>query len=622
MRNIFYCGCFVLCSIQLSAQTCGFTVAAYPYFQNFEATDGGWISGGTADDWAWGTPTKSVINTAGDGVRCWITGGLNKTSYNDGERSWLMSPCFDFSTLQYPVLSFKVFWDTERNYDGATLQYSKDNGTTWLPLGAYASPADSCQAANWFNTQTITYLFGWQGWTGNTRANAGICLGGGGSAGWKDAWYSLGFLAGNPSVRFRFSFGAGTTCNAYDGFAVDAIRIAEAAPNVAAFTATCRNQDEMDFAFDAPCATSFAWNFGDAGSGTQNTGTGANISHTFSAPGLYTVSVTANFITGPPATTSKQVTILGVQKNISWPGRCANTPDATIGVTVSGGTGPYIYAWDTNPSQSTSSISNVGAGSYTVIINAANACAAKADFVLTATNSMLITSVVTNAACSQRNGSISTNISGGAAPYKLLWNNGDTTADIKNLAPGAYSLVVTDVNGCSRTHNPLPVELDVNNLKINLGPDLSICPGQSVTLDAGVFNSYLWQDGSSKQTLTLNKAGQYFVTVTDSRGCAAKDTLLVSADCSNIYFPTAFTPNKDGSNDYFGPVGNLSALQNYQLSIFDRYGNLVFRSKDPYQKWDGRVKMADPNSGNFVWVSSFLFNGEQQLRKGSILLLR
>ena len=82
----------------------------------------------------------------------------------------------------------------------------------------------------------------------------------------------------------------GTTCNAYDGFAVDAIRIAEAAPNVAAFTATCRSQNEMDFAFDAPCATSFAWNFGDAGSGTQNTGTGANISHTFSAPGLYTVS--------------------------------------------------------------------------------------------------------------------------------------------------------------------------------------------------------------------------------------------------------------------------------------------------------------------------------------------
>ena len=88
--------------------------------------------------------------------------------------------------------------------------------------------------------------------------------------------------------------------------------------------------------------------------------------------------------------------------------------------------------------------------------------------------------------------------------------------------------MVTDVNGCSRTHNPLPVELDVNNLKINLGPDLSICPGQSVTLDAGVFNSYLWQDGSSKQTLTLNKAGQYFVTVTDSRGCAC---LLYTSRC-------------------------------------------------------------------------------------------
>ncbi|HSN62417.1 MAG TPA: hypothetical protein VLR49_15885, partial [Ferruginibacter sp.] len=63
------------------------TIAVFPYNEGFEATDGNWIAGGTSSDWAWGTPTKAVINAAGSGSRCWIIGGLTNSSYNDAENS-------------------------------------------------------------------------------------------------------------------------------------------------------------------------------------------------------------------------------------------------------------------------------------------------------------------------------------------------------------------------------------------------------------------------------------------------------------------------------------------------------------------------------------------------------
>src|SRR5690349_7925095 len=88
--------CFIL---MVKAQPCIGTINSFPYLQDFEASNGGWVAGGTASDWAWGHPTKPLSNAAASGLNCWITGGLTNSSYASGENSWLMSPCFDFSTL-------------------------------------------------------------------------------------------------------------------------------------------------------------------------------------------------------------------------------------------------------------------------------------------------------------------------------------------------------------------------------------------------------------------------------------------------------------------------------------------------------------------------------------------
>ena len=87
---------------------------------------------------------------------------------------------------------------------------------------------------------------------------SGICLGGSGSGTWLTAKRTLSILAGKTNVRFGFIFGAGTTCNAYDGFAVDDVQIAEAPTNTASFTTTCIRNKEVNFTSVATCAHSYA----------------------------------------------------------------------------------------------------------------------------------------------------------------------------------------------------------------------------------------------------------------------------------------------------------------------------------------------------------------------------
>ena len=192
----------------MAAAQCVGGISTFPYNESFELSDGNWVTGGTASDWAWGVPTKPVINFAGQGMRCWVTGGLTNAFYNNGESSFLKSPCFDFSTLVNPQISFKIFWETEKTFDGADLQYSVDGGTTWLDLGT-ANSNNVCGNTNWYNSGSVRFIGNKPGWAGNIQTSG--CTPGNGSGGWLTATHEMSALAGKPNVVFRFEFGAGTT---------------------------------------------------------------------------------------------------------------------------------------------------------------------------------------------------------------------------------------------------------------------------------------------------------------------------------------------------------------------------------------------------------------------------
>ncbi|MEO6255054.1 MAG: hypothetical protein ABIO79_17220, partial [Ferruginibacter sp.] len=201
-RIIFLFVC-AFCISPISNAQCGTPISTFPYNEGFESTDGSWTPGGSLSDWAWGIPAKPVINGAATGAKCWIVGGLSGSSYNDAEASWLQSPCFDFTSLQYPYISFNVFWETERRFDGAGFQYSTNNGATWTNVGSVSEPPN-CLNDKWFNYSPITYLNGLatvrDGWSGNIQTTGGSCVAGGGSGNWVNAHHTLINLAGTPNV--------------------------------------------------------------------------------------------------------------------------------------------------------------------------------------------------------------------------------------------------------------------------------------------------------------------------------------------------------------------------------------------------------------------------------------
>ncbi|MFC5269455.1 CARDB domain-containing protein [Adhaeribacter terreus] len=202
-------------------------VTTYPYSENFETYNGGWIAEGVASSWAWGTPAKATINSAASGTKAYVTNLT--TNHNANEKSQVVSPCFNFSGLAAPVFEMKAWWNSDFSYDGAVLQSSVDGGASWQNVGAFGDPN------NWYNDNTISGAPGGQaaaaaqGWTGRNATNNG-------SGGWVTVKHALTGLGGQSSVRLRVAFGsdAGTQ---YDGFAFDDVMIYEAPATDGSITA-------------------------------------------------------------------------------------------------------------------------------------------------------------------------------------------------------------------------------------------------------------------------------------------------------------------------------------------------------------------------------------------------
>lgn len=194
-------------------------IGGYPYLENFEASQGGWISGGANSSWAWGTPAGTNINSASSGVNAWIT---NLTGfYNSNEASFVEGPCFSFDTLIQPEVSVDVWWDSEFSWDGMQLQYSIDGGTSWNQVSFLGDP----NSTNWYTDGTVNGLQSGfnvgDGWTGTGTNSSGT---------WVTATADLSALAGNTNgVLMRMVFGSDGSVQNGDGVAFDNFSIVETA---------------------------------------------------------------------------------------------------------------------------------------------------------------------------------------------------------------------------------------------------------------------------------------------------------------------------------------------------------------------------------------------------------
>ena len=126
---------------------------------------------------------------------------------------------------------------------------------------------------------------------------------------------------------------------------------------------------------------------------------------------------------------------------------------------------------------------------------------------------------------------------------------------------------------------------------------------------------------------TLRDTAQLTITqiALNPSGCNDTLALPVGINCIiNTYFlPTAFTPNGDGLNDLFVPVGILAGISDYQLRVWDRYGERIFATDDPEGGWDGSHEGTPSPGGGYLWDASYVdANGDLQQFKGGVTLVR
>ncbi|MCX6287342.1 MAG: gliding motility-associated C-terminal domain-containing protein, partial [Bacteroidetes bacterium] len=116
--------------------------------------------------------------------------------------------------------------------------------------------------------------------------------------------------------------------------------------------------------------------------------------------------------------------------------------------------------------------------------------------------------------------------------------------------------------------------------------------------------------------------GIYWVRVSRD-SCAVQDTTFVH-DCSNqVYFPGAFSPNGDGLNDYFHPIG--PALSTFRLTIYDRWGQQVFTTNNQETGWDGTSKGSSCPVGVYSYIATYELSdtsGTSGKVHGTVTLLR
>lgn len=172
-------------------------VNTFPYIEDFETNPGNfYISQGSI--WQWGSPSKTIIDTAANGSKCWVTNLSG--NYPDGSMSVLNSGCFDFSALTVdPILSFNRRNLMEQGYDFAYMEFSEDD-TLWNRLGAHG------QGTGWYQT-------GANQWTGNDTF-------------WQvsSVSFPLAAITNRNKVRFRWVFTSDSVNNS-EGMAIDDINI-------------------------------------------------------------------------------------------------------------------------------------------------------------------------------------------------------------------------------------------------------------------------------------------------------------------------------------------------------------------------------------------------------------
>jgi len=355
---------------------------------------------------------------------------------------------------------------------------------------------------------------------------------------------------------------------------------------------------------------SINWNFGDS-LATVNTSNNTTPRHVFSQPGTYIVTAYAEYCNRMD-TLTKTINIVG-EPTFSGLNDTAFCQGGALSLQLNDTLG-QSYRWSDNDTSRNKTITTGGWH----WLETSNVCFIRRDSFyvevheppahgLPADTSFCAGDVIT--------------LSPAAGNYTWVWNDGDTLP--KNIStPGSYLLIMD--NACGSF--PFAIQVAEREPPIPATPnDTLICEGRvlRVELPDLLNTSYQWQDGNSERIRLLTDTGWYEVTATNECGSNSRGFQLYTDDCScNIYIPNAFSPNGDGLNDRF-ELQSRCRISQYELVIYNRWGQQLFKSNDITHSWDGHYQSELLPVGEYVYHLYYYREGlGPRQTKGSFRLLR
>ncbi len=324
---------------------------------------------------------------------------------------------------------------------------------------------------------------------------------------------------------------------------------------------------------------------------------------------------------------------------------CFGESTGQIYVQPIGGNQGYTYNW--SPDVGTDNIASfLEAGTYAVTVTDAKGCSASLTHVLTENPPIMATlNPIEDPECFgyQTVISIDTVIGGSGGPYTYSVDYSPPQSiqlDYQVFADSHFVLVY-DAFECSteiRIDIGEPDEIYLNlpaTVEVELGDSIQLNPVYSSSLPIDTFywtpTMYLRPDTVLHPfVVDLFEDQVYELTIIDVNGCSQTAEVLVEIDRNrNVYIPNIFSPNNDGFNDIFHPKTGIGVKEVTKMSIFDRWGNLIYNAKNflpgdnsPYS-WDGSFKGKALDPGVFVYMIEVEFlDGKVLLYRGAVTLMK
>lgn len=323
---------------------------------------------------------------------------------------------------------------------------------------------------------------------------------------------------------------------------------------------------------------------------------------------------------------------------------CVGDADGTISPSASGGTTPYVFTAllnGTDYPETNGIISGLPTGNYVLQVTDANGCVnttsvtvpnAEPDLFVTATDS---TSCYGTGYYDGGAHVFGTAIQNGPYQFSIDGGNWQYSGDFYNLAAGSHSITAINFFGCENiipivVEEPLPVLVSTNpdSLVLALGEEEQVV----ATYQNASNVSYMWTpaDGlscvdCSNPVVSPFVRSDYVVTVSMMNGssvCTGTATLHVDIEPRKpVYIPNTFTPNGDGNNDVFYIYGE--DIKTVDLKIFNRWGELVYKTNNVFAGWDGTFKGQVQSPSVFTYTANVTFLNDKTFEQnGSLTLVR